>query len=157
MNRHHPDLENEIITGELLSNIEKQDSTDKVGSFVQLPTFGDTQTKSQPLVWVCSQEFGALSSLTFTSFTSFHLLHIDANILHFSNLQNMTSMFPQQVLLLLLLLLVQSLIPNTNRSVKPSLVDATRSHEAGVALDALPQEVLSCLQLPTTESQAIKF
>lgn len=59
--------------------------------------------------------------------------------------------------LLLLLLLVQSLIPNTNRSVKPSLVDATRSHEAGVALDALPQEVLSCLQLPTTESQAIKF
>lgn len=62
-----------------------------------------------------------------------------------------------EVLLLLLLLLVQSLIPNTNRSVKPSLVDATRSHEAGVALDALPQEVLSCLQLPTTESQAIKF
>ena len=106
MSRHHAALENEIITGEILSNIQKRDSNDKVGSFVQLPTFGDTQTKSQPLIWVCSQEFGALSSLIFTSFTSFYLLHIDANILHFFNLQNMTSMFPQQVLLLLLLLLL---------------------------------------------------
>ena len=94
MSRHHAALEHGIITGEILSNIEKRDSNDKVGSFVQLPTFGDIQSKSHHSYWVCSQEFGALSSITFKSF----YLFMNSNVLHFSNLQNMTSMFPQHVL-----------------------------------------------------------